>query len=336
MQVKAMRMMAGFAAVFAMVCGLIGASPASSTAPLTDQARFDAVRLDSSRQAARRGADQPTAPPTADLSLAARIARQTRREAGDRSGRALIAPDADFSLRDVQTDSSYDLPHSPELAGAGLGVPRDNPTTALFVGATDVYTFSSMSYYGFVGLALDVTGDGSMDYATITPSAYMTLDQAYSAPVYRFVGDTPVSTGHAAYWMRVDTAYGVLIDWSALGLSVIRYYVALENDYGEDDYAPDHYSQPIDLRPAPAPANQGQFAIPRTLKVRKSFAIGGATNAGMATWVASSNGNVCRVSRAGSGWRVTGKRKGGCLVTVTAPGNASWNPLHQTRNIRVK
>ncbi|MEI6623318.1 MAG: hypothetical protein WCP28_15565 [Actinomycetes bacterium] len=88
--------------------------------------------------------------------------------------------------------------------------------------------------------------------------------------------------------------------------------------------------------PVVAKGNQASVGVKGTLKVGKSFVVVGTTNARIGVLVRSSSAKVCKVSRVGVNWKVTGKKKGFCTLTISAPGNNLWNPLSQQVTVKVK
>lgn len=88
--------------------------------------------------------------------------------------------------------------------------------------------------------------------------------------------------------------------------------------------------------PKPLPRSQPHVAVKTSVKVRKSFTIAGHTKAGLRVTVRTKTARTCKVTRSGQKWRVKGKKRGACKLTVTAPGNASWLRLSQKAKVRVK
>jgi subtilisin-like proprotein convertase family protein len=91
--------------------------------------------------------------------------------------------------------------------------------------------------------------------------------------------------------------------------------------------------------PPPTPvvkANQQSLAVQKAVKIHRSFAIRGRTNAGITVLVRGSPARVCKVSRAANHWKVSGKHRGVCTLRITNSGNANWNPLAQVVTVRVR
>ena len=86
-----------------------------------------------------------------------------------------------------------------------------------------------------------------------------------------------------------------------------------------------------------SPGDTGQasqsVAVSNSLKIKKGKpkALPGTTNRGLAVTWKSSKPKVCKVK----GAKVTGAKKGSCVLTATAPGSATVNPLTQTVSVKV-
>ena len=82
----------------------------------------------------------------------------------------------------------------------------------------------------------------------------------------------------------------------------------------------------------PGKASQS-VAVSSSLKIKKGKpkALPGTTNRGLAVTWKSSKPKVCKVK----GAKVTGAKKGSCVLTATAPGSATVNPLTQTVSVKV-
>lgn len=98
-----------------------------------------------------------------------------------------------------------------------------------------------------------------------------------------------------------------------------------------------HPAPPAPAPPAPvkAPQDQGRPSVKTKVRKGKSFTIAGKTSAGLPVTVKSSKASVCKVAKSGSKWKLTGKKKGTCTLTITAPGNGNVKSLRFTVKIKV-
>jgi hypothetical protein len=99
-------------------------------------------------------------------------------------------------------------------------------------------------------------------------------------------------------------------------------------------------------KPAVVLKAQAAPAVPKSIKRKKAISFSMKTKAGVAMSVSSKG--ACKTSKiitkkkvgkkrisTQTGWRVTATKKGNCVVSFKAKGNAKFKPLNVTRTIRV-
>ena len=86
--------------------------------------------------------------------------------------------------------------------------------------------------------------------------------------------------------------------------------------------------------PAPVRQPHNWAGAKKTVKRKKSFTIRGTSTAGIPVKIKAKG--ACTVKKSGSGWKVTGKKKGTCTLTYTAPGTTTHLPLAGKSKVKVK
>lgn len=163
-----------------------------------------------------------------------------------RAGLGLRRLDTEFLVWDEHVDPVGDSTLVPELTGAFMGVPADDPTTQddesslLLIGAV---TSGPTVDTDFAIATLDLDGDSVDDLGVPTPDGPIPFDEAVASTIWTFDSGSWEDTGVPCAWMRETDGYIVGFDYRSIGLTAARFTFGLaDSDVVAVDWAPDNYT----------------------------------------------------------------------------------------------